>query len=60
MRWNFFHGLEYKKWKKLGFHFYGGSKSNKLTYHHAIAKFGELTLNLQISERMIIASVDNN
>jgi len=55
-----FHGLDKERWKKLGFHFYGGSKSNEQTYHYATAKFGEHTLNLQISERMIIARVDND
>jgi hypothetical protein len=55
-----FHGLDQERWKKLGFHFYGGHKLNDQTYHYATAKLGELTLNLQISERMIIARVDND
>jgi hypothetical protein len=55
-----FHGLDQERWKKLGFHFYGGRKLNDQTCHYAAAKFGVLTLNLQISERMIIARVDND
>ena len=55
-----FHGLDQERWKKLGFHFYGGYKSNEPTYHYGSAKFGSLTLNLQISERMIIARIDND